>query len=63
MLGQDFPEICRKRNFRMTKKCLLELAPDIHAIISPEPHCPNYRYLTTEKKLAITNYGTEVPSR
>ena len=56
MIGSDVPEICWKRNFHMTKECFLELAADIHPVISPKPNCPNYRYLTTEKKLAITLY-------
>nr|XP_047137549.1 uncharacterized protein LOC105843733 [Hydra vulgaris] len=40
----------------MTKGCFLELAAIIDTVVSPQPNCPNYRFLTTHKKLAITIY-------
>nr|XP_047141418.1 uncharacterized protein LOC124816319 [Hydra vulgaris] len=56
MIGPDVPETCWKRNFRMTKGCFLELAAIIDTVVSPQSNCPNYRFLTTHKKLAITIY-------
>ncbi|XP_047140221.2 uncharacterized protein LOC105845863 [Hydra vulgaris] len=56
MIEPNVPETCWKRNFRMTKGCFLELAAIIDTVISPQPNCLNYCFLTTHKKLAITIY-------
>ena len=51
------PRDLLEKKFSYDKRVrFLELAADIHPVISHKPNCPNYRYLTTEKKLAITLY-------
>jgi hypothetical protein len=56
MLGDDISDQCWKKNFRMTKEAFLKLADEIRDLVSPSTNTPNYRFLTTEKKLAITLY-------
>ena len=56
MMGEDIPNSCWKKNFRMSKECFLELADNLRTTISPKGNSPNYRFLSTEKKLAVTLY-------
>ena len=54
MLGPDVTDNCWRKNFRMNKEDFFELAGLLKPIIRPKWISPNYRQLTTEKKLAIT---------
>ena len=56
MLGGTSPEESWKKNFRMTKSEFHELADQLANVISPTANSPNYRALSTEKKLAVTLY-------
>ena len=56
MIGEDVPDWCWKKNFRMSKECFLELADELRPFLAPNPHSPNRRALSTEKRLAITLY-------
>ena len=56
LLGDDVPESCWKKNFRMTRQSFFSLADELRPFISPRENSPNYRSLTTEKKLAVTLY-------
>ena len=56
MIWENIPDHCWRRNFRMSKEAFKNLATKIDHVIAPDNSTPNYRYLTTEKKLAITLY-------
>ena len=56
MLGGRSPEESWKTNLRMTKSEFHELADQLANVISPTANSPNYRALSTEKKLAVTLY-------
>lgn len=50
------PEESWKKNFRMSRNDFMELATELRPYISQRPGSPNYRCLTTERKVAITLY-------
>jgi len=56
MIGEDVPDWCWKKNFRMSKDCFLELANELCPFLAPNSDSPNRRALSTEKRLAITLY-------
>ena len=56
MIGEDVPDWCWKKNFRMSKECFLELANELRPFLAPNPDSPNRRALSKEKRLAITLY-------
>lgn len=56
MIGEDVTERCWRKNFRMSKECFYELADELRPFIAPHPNSPNYRALSTEKRLAVTLY-------
>ena len=45
-----------EKNFRLPRERFVELAEELRPYISPNPLSPNYRALSTEKKLAVTLY-------
>ena len=53
------PEYCWKKNFRMSRISFMSLADELRPSIGPRNVSPNYRAITTEKKLAITLYYLE----
>ena len=56
MIGEDVPDWCWKKNFRMSKECFRELSDKLCPFLAPNPDFPNRRALSTEKHLAITLY-------
>ena len=40
----------------MSKECFFEILGDLKPLLDPKPNCSNYRFLSAEKKLAITLY-------
>ena len=40
----------------MSKECFFEILDEVKPLLDPKPNCPNYRFLSAEKKLAITLY-------
>ncbi|XP_047138165.1 uncharacterized protein LOC101239653 [Hydra vulgaris] len=56
MITSGSPEICWVKNFRLSKSAFIDLAEQLKPYIAPNPKSPNYRALSTEKKLAITLY-------
>ena len=50
------PPSAWKKNFRMTKENFDNLVAELHPVIGPKPNSPNYRFLSTAKKLAVTLY-------
>lgn len=56
MIGENVPEWTWRKNFRMTRNSFNELADKLRPFIAPDPNTPNHRFLSTEKKLAITLY-------
>ena len=56
MLGGTFPQESWEKNLRMIKSEFHEVADQLANVISPTAHSPNYRALSTEKKLAVTLY-------
>ena len=45
-----------EKNFRLPRGRFVELAEELRPYISPNPLSPNYRALSTEKKVAVTLY-------
>ena len=56
IVNGNAPDTVWKKNFRMNKQFFYDLVHKLHPVIGPKPNTPNYRYLTTEKKLAATLY-------
>ena len=56
LIGTDVPDSCWKKNLRIFKESFYQLANELRPFIAPKPGSPNYRYLTTEKKIALTLY-------
>ena len=56
LLREDIPPDTWKKNLRMSKECFYNLVAQLDPVIRPKPNSPNYRFLTTDKKLAITLY-------
>ena len=56
MIGGKAPEEAWKKNFRLPRERFVELTEELRPYISPNPLSPNYRALSTEKKLAVTLY-------
>ena len=56
MLGDNVPESAWEKNFRMTRQSFANLAAELEPFIAPKSKSPNYRFLGTEKKLAVTLY-------
>ncbi len=56
IVNGDAPDSVWKKNFRMSKQSFYNLVDKLHPVIGPKPNTPNYRFLTTEKKLAATLY-------
>ena len=40
----------------MSKECFFEILDEVKTFLDPKSNCPNYRFLSAEKKLAITLY-------
>ena len=59
MLGPDDADNSSRKNLRMNKEDVFELARLLEPIIRPKENSPNYRQVTTEKKLTITLYYLE----
>ena len=57
VIGEDVPDWCWRKNFRMSKECFLELADELRPFLAPNADSPNRRALSTEKRLAITLYN------
>ena len=56
---RDLPNTWWKINFRMSKEFFFfffEILDEVKPLLDPKPNCPNYRFLLSEKKLAITLY-------
>ena len=53
---EDLPNTWQKRHFRMSKECFFEILDEVKPLLDPKPNCPNYRFLSAVKKLAITLY-------
>ena len=56
ILGANVTDNCWHKNVRMNKEDFFELTGLLEPIIRPKGNSPNYRQLTTEKKLAIMLY-------
>ena len=56
MISGATPEEAWKKNFRLTREDFMDLAEQLRPYTSPNLSSPNYRVLSTEKKLAITLY-------
>ena len=56
MISGISPESYWFKNFRLSKSAFMNLAEQLKPFIAPNPKSPNYRALSTEKKLAITLY-------
>ena len=56
IVNGNAPDTVWKKNVRMSKQSFYDLVHKLHPVIGPKPNTPNYRYLTTEKKLAATLY-------
>ena len=56
LVSENLPLGTWKKNFRMSKECFYNLVAQLDEVIRPKPNSPNYRALTTDKKLAITLY-------
>jgi hypothetical protein len=56
LLREDIPPDTWKKNLRMSKECFYNLVAQLDPVIRPKPNSPNYRFLTTDKKLAVTLY-------
>lgn len=56
MIGGSAPEEAWKIIFRIPREGFMELADEFRPFISPNPLSPNYRALSTKKKLAVTLY-------
>ena len=56
MISGATPEETWKKNFRLTREKFMDLAKQLCPYISLNLSSPNYRALSTEKKLAITLY-------
>ena len=40
----------------MSKECFFEISDEVKPLLNPKSNCPNYRFLSAEKKLAIILY-------
>ena len=40
----------------MSKECFFEILDEVKPLLDPKANCPNYRFLSAEKKLAVTLY-------
>ena len=56
MINGEAPDEFWMKNFRMTKETFLALESELKPCISPNPSSPNYRSLSSAKKLAVTLY-------
>ena len=56
MISGIAPEDRWIKNFRMTREKFYELVEELRPYISPDQSTPNYRALTTDKKVAVTLY-------
>lgn len=56
LLGGKLSDEEWQRNFRVSRTAFFELEKELRPYISPIPISPNYRAITSEKKLAITLY-------
>ena len=56
MINGEAPDEFWIKNFRMTKESFAELETELKPYISPNPSSPNYRSLSSAKKLAVTLY-------
>ena len=56
LLHENVPPGTWKKNLRMSKECFYNLVAQLDPVIGPKPNSPNYRFLTTDKKLAVTLY-------
>ena len=54
MISGATPEETWKKNFRLTREEFMDLTEQLLPYISPNLSSPNYRVLSTDKKLAIT---------
>ncbi len=53
--GEALTETWRK-NFRLSREEFSTLLEELRPYITPDPKSPNYRALSSEKKLAVTLY-------
>ena len=44
------------KKFRRSKECFFEILDEVKPLLDPKANCPNYRFLSAEKKLAVTLY-------
>lgn len=56
MINDILPVEEWKKNFRMSKPLFLELANELRPFILPSSTKPNFRFVNTEKKLAVVLY-------
>ena len=56
MLTEDIPDTIWKNNFRMDKITFFELEEILRPMISSDTNFPNYRSLSTEKKIAVQSF-------
>ena len=56
MINGTAPDEFWYKNFRMSRESFMELEEELHPYISPNPISPNFRSLSSTKKLAITLY-------
>jgi hypothetical protein len=53
IVNGNVPDSVWKKNFQMSKESFYNLVASLDPFIGPKPNTPNYRFLTTDKKLAI----------
>ena len=56
LLNQKSPDWCWKKNFRFSRESFFSSHEQLSPCIATDPRTPNYRCLSSEKKLALTLY-------
>ena len=56
LLNQKSRDWCWKKNFRLSRESFFSLYEQLPPYIATDPKTPNYRCLSSEKKLALTLY-------
>ena len=56
LVSGNLPSDTWNKNSRMSKESFYLLVAQLDPVVGPKPNSPNYRFLVTDKKLAITLY-------
>ena len=56
MLTEDIPDTILEKNFCIDKVIFFELVEILRPMMRPDTNSPNYRSLSTEKKIAVVSY-------